>query len=210
MQMNLNHSSIVAGTFLPAIYKRSGGVRDRRAQKCASIAPLRAVLTYTHAGVVERFRSEFGLDKEESLRIFRDLLRWLWLNAIHTVELEGGVQGVPEWLGIRAEQLIIDEMWHTFLLYTDDYRTFCQTYFGFVIGHSPNDKPNEVLPASELEAYLMSYLTYVEKHLGTDTVFRWFDEYGDKYSVEKLFHLRIQRLQENLKSCLDDSKGQSQ
>lgn len=170
------------------------------------IAPLKTVLNYSNEAVIERFMSEYGLARAEALKIFKDLLRWLWLNALHSIELTQGVSNIPSWLGIRAEQMVIDEMWHVFLLYTDEYHAFCQKYFGFPIGHSPNDNANEVLSERELETYLLSYLTYVEQHLGPDTVFRWFEEYSETYSAENLLRLRIQVLHEKLDSYLHESK----
>jgi len=167
-------------------------VKERR------VASLSAVLAFTNDSVVDRFCSDYGIDVSEALRIFKDMLRWLWLNATHAVELERGVVGVPEWLGIRAEQMVIDEMWHVFLLYTDAYRKFCLSYFGFMIGHAPNENAHQVLSPEELESYLTSYLTYVEKHLGQDTVVRWFQDYGGIYSEEKLLGRRVAVLQKRI------------
>ncbi|MDT5008586.1 MAG: hypothetical protein QOH57_203 [Mycobacterium sp.] len=35
----------------------------------------------------------------------------------------------------------VDEAWHTFLLYTDQYSAFCQEYFGRFVGHAPKNAP---------------------------------------------------------------------
>lgn len=171
------------------------------------IAELQDVLSYSNEAVIKRFAAEYGFKKSEADIIFQDLLRWLWLNAVHTLELGSGASDVPHWLGIRTEQMVIDEMWHAFLLYTDEYRAFCDTYFGFFIGHLPNDNPSDRLSDAELENYLVSYLTYVEKHLGNTTVFRWFSTYGEKYSLENLCLRRIQVLQEKLRSHSLEVRG---
>lgn len=172
-----------------------------------TLASLQTVLSYSNSAVVERFADEYDIAKQEAQRIFQDLLRWLWINAIHLVDQETGTRGVPTALGIRAEQVVIDEMWHIFLLYTDDYRSFCERNFGFFIGHSPNGNTQQAMPEQELADHLLSYLTYVEKHLGTETVFRWFDEYQEKYSLEQLYQRRIYVLQKKLKSIHAELRG---
>ena len=42
---------------------------------------------------------------------------------------------------------VIDEMWHTFLLYSKDYYDFCHQYLGRMIHHrpTPRAKKNEKL-----------------------------------------------------------------
>lgn len=32
---------------------------------------------------------------------------------------------------------MVDEMWHTFLLFTEDYHEFCDFHFGFFVDHMP-------------------------------------------------------------------------
>lgn len=167
------------------------------------ITPLDNVLNYKNEGVLLRFMDEFGIGKNDATRIFEDMLRWLWLNALHTVELKNGTKGIPGRLGIRAEQLVIDEMWHIFMIYTEDYRNFCEKHFGFFIHHAPNDAPKESLSAENLESYLIQYLTYVHHHLGHATMCRWFEEYGEKYSSEILYRQRILVLQNKIRQLVE-------
>ena len=198
MQMNLKGEFVSSSLFLPPRTMSRAPLRARVKER--RVASLAAVLAYTNDSVVDRFCSDYGIDVSEALRIFKDMLRWLWLNATHTVELECGVVGVPEWLGIRAEQMVIDEMWHIFLLYTDAYRSFCLSYFGFMIGHAPNENSHQALSPEDLESYLTRYLTYVEKNLGQDTVVRWFEDYGEIYSEEKLLGRRVAVIQKRIKA----------
>ncbi|MDP3992970.1 MAG: hypothetical protein Q8Q05_02030 [bacterium] len=41
----------------------------------------------------------------------------------------------------HAPSLIIDEMWHCFVLHTQEYAKFCSQHFGQFIHHSPSDGP---------------------------------------------------------------------
>ena len=36
--------------------------------------------------------------------------------------------------------MAIDEMWHTFVLFTQPYAAFCQRYFGRFIHHAPSTR----------------------------------------------------------------------
>ena len=38
----------------------------------------------------------------------------------------------------------IDDMWHTFLLFTKDYADFCEKYIGKYFHHSPNNNTEEI------------------------------------------------------------------
>lgn len=35
---------------------------------------------------------------------------------------------------------VVDEVWHTFILFTRDYANFCQDVFGFFVHHTPDTK----------------------------------------------------------------------
>ncbi len=41
----------------------------------------------------------------------------------------------------HAPSLIIDEMWHSFVLHTQEYAKFCTQHFSQFIHHSPSDEP---------------------------------------------------------------------
>ena len=69
----------------------------------------------------------------------------------------------------------IDDMWHTFLMFTEDYANFCERYFGRFIHHSPRDE-NEKINPDVFELELTRFLSYVYDKLGEETVSVWFAE----------------------------------
>lgn len=84
---------------------------------------LAEVLAYENDAVVARIMHEAQLSYQEAEAVFKDTLRFLWL-------------------GHRSETTIcpskhIDAGWHVFLLFTKDYREFCQRFFGHFIDHHP-------------------------------------------------------------------------
>lgn len=91
---------------------------------------LHLVQKYHNNAVVARIKQELNLSQESALNLFQDTLKFLWLAAKF-----GGVVPSP----------LIDEGWHTFILFTRDYQEFCHKYFGVFIHHRPRrpeDKPD--------------------------------------------------------------------
>lgn len=71
----------------------------------------------------------------------------------------------------------IDEMWHEFILFTQDYMDFCQQYFGEYLHHLPNLPVTMPLTPEQTEQEVDKLLSYVYDHLGEETVRVWFASY---------------------------------
>ncbi|MGH9961668.1 MAG: glycine-rich domain-containing protein [Pyrinomonadaceae bacterium] len=102
--------------------------------------PLDDVLAYRHEGVVERISKKEGLSAEESLALFYDLLRFLYMCGITSKAERGGTYAPPE---------RIDGAWHHFILFTRDYRVFCNRYFGRLLHHHPTTTEQKVMQDKE-------------------------------------------------------------
>lgn len=149
----------------------------------SGVAPLDEVLRYENAEVVHRFSADHSISVEDSLEIFHETKKWLWLCARHP-DL-----GLPLFSEARA----IDEMWHTFLLFTRDYAAFCEKSFGAFVHHHPRTKReadawNERArqdPAgtlAERKATLKRAYEIVADELGTDTLVKWCEEFPARFS----------------------------
>src|SRR5690349_14002880 len=69
--------------------------------------------------VVERLVNDRIVDSEaEAVRLFDEVKRYLVLSVSQTDVI----------VGMCSAR--VDEGWHAFLLYTYEYRQFCQRYFG--------------------------------------------------------------------------------
>lgn len=84
---------------------------------------LNQILNYTHPRVVERHAHDHGVSQEVAARRFEGLKQFLAIAAI-----------VP---GRKVTSQPIDAIWHTFLLFTKDYRGFCMDYLGRFVEHEP-------------------------------------------------------------------------
>ena len=96
----------------------------RRSDKIYS---LYEALEYQNDAVVYRFTPLWDVKFAEAKDLFLEAKRWLWLCA----QLE------EKRLMITTPLLIIDEMWHNFILFSREYMKYCQDYFGRYIHHAP-------------------------------------------------------------------------
>src|SRR5262245_48977238 len=133
-------------------------------------ATLAEVLAYRHPGVVRRYAREQHVSREEAEEVFREMLKWLYLCG----------RGLREDVAcaMTAEIARLDEMWHTFLMFTRDYADFCERYFGFFLHHVPNEDEEEVSEgrAETVREQFERQFGLVYDVLGEDTLRRWYEE----------------------------------
>lgn len=140
-------------------------------------AALGEVLAYEHPGVVKRYAKEQKVSPAEAGEVFRETLKWLYLCAC----------GIREEFGCAMTQEIgkLDEMWHTFVLFTIDYAEFCETYFGFFLHHVPNEAEDEApMDPEELRERLERQYGLVYDVLGEETLAAWYDEERYAFAVQ--------------------------
>lgn len=83
------------------------------------------VLSYRLPSLVERLRKELSLSEKEAGALFVDMLRFLYLCANDEKQRS------------FSPPHLIDEAWHTFIIFTKDYEQFCRQNFGFFVHHVP-------------------------------------------------------------------------
>jgi hypothetical protein len=90
---------------------------------------LEAVMAYQFDPLIHRMMDQRGWKEEKVMSVFEDLKRFLFLCAVSETPI------VPT--------RVIDEMWHDFILFTEDYAMFCQSFLGKFIHHRPRrrDEP---------------------------------------------------------------------
>ena len=146
---------------------------------------LRRALSYKNRDVVARFAKSFRVPEEESAGIFEECKKWLWLHT---------VPGAPP-LEMMTEFLIIDEMWHTFVLYTRDYARYCRSRFGVFMHHDPTSLREQERTRRALEKDADAVMRkrrrqrerqyrHIADHLGADTLRLWYVDYPLRYGRE--------------------------
>ncbi len=153
---------------------------------------LKEILEYQNNSVVYKFMEEYDVSYQESKELFTEMLKWLWLCGKRKNDSEGP-------LFIAPSMIIIDKMWHTFILFTKSYAEFCDQYFGYFMHHSPTTKSEKDAMQKSMDqdktTYMNNYmdryrlqLSYIYDHLGKETVVKW-ESYGDSFTKEKIHDL---------------------
>ena len=138
---------------------------------------LETVLAYQNTNLYTRYQKDYPNNQLNPEQALSELIKYLWLGQ----KQECDQQARPEEESLRfvcamhPEMKEIDDMWHTFLLFTRDYQAFCHTYFGVFIHHVPTTEEAE-LPEN-YEEDLTRYLSYAYDHLGEETLRLWFAEH---------------------------------
>lgn len=130
------------------------------------------VLTYSHPGVIRRFCDEQHVSYERGEEVFQETLKWLYLCYRYAKEEPQGFV-----CSMHREILLLDEMWHCFVLHTIDYADFCEEHFGFFLHHVPNNDGESPVPSDEeLAAELTAFYGFVDEVLGEETLRAWYEE----------------------------------
>lgn len=163
------------------------------------------VMAYQNELVIGSFMKSFDIPESETRDIFDQLKRMLWLG--NEMEFDG-LHEQGKAFSIDRSLLILDEMWHTFILCTRDYQQFCMETFGNFIHHDPQvqseaDKSTrqasfEGLTDAQIIARIADekrwQYTYVFKKLGKDIFIKWYTEFHEKYTPQHLLALRQKKM----------------
>lgn len=84
-------------------------------------------LAYRNDLVIGRFMKTQKVSRQEADMVFTELMKFLYVCA-----------HVP---ASSPPSGIVDEMWHTFIMFTWDYYQFCVEYVGRFLHHQPVDNP---------------------------------------------------------------------
>jgi len=138
-------------------------------------------MKYRNRELIDRFLETWDVTRPEANEVFGEFKRFLWM----CVKTRTRVAPVP----------IVDEMWHTFLMYTIEYREFTTRYFGTMYEHIPTrmhfKREFERLVAKApahargaLAARLEPEIAIVMDVLGEKTVLRWYVTYQQRYGLD--------------------------
>jgi len=151
---------------------------------------LKDVCHYKNDSVIYSFLETYPISYDEADDIFQEMKKWLWLNYY----LKSTQEDVK--LVIDEPIIVIDEMWHKFILFTKAYAKFCTHYFNDFIHHNPttysekkafyqkqHSSPDFIL---EIEEKKKTQYGIIYDLLGEDTLIKWYSTYKECYSMERL------------------------
>lgn len=138
---------------------------------------LASLLSYKNAAVTDRYERDYPNNKLSGQQALEEFLKYVWICIKHSDDLKK--QPTEETLQFKCvmhhEMKEIDQFWHTFLLFTRDYQTFCEGFLGDrFFHHEPVNWKETVIDETQYEWELTRYLNYLYDHLGPETVSTWF------------------------------------
>lgn len=155
-----------------------------------NIVKLESVLEYQGMNIERKFMEKFDVSYEDANDIFIEMKKWLWACYHSEIDMSKTILKIDESL------LVIDEMWHTFILFTKEYQNFCDKYFSFFIHHYPTtyiEKENFKLYTNEQKDSIRleqeKQLSYLYDLLGKETIQKWYILYKNKYNKKTLYSL---------------------
>lgn len=140
------------------------------------LPPLNELMQYKNQRVIQRFRRNFPQDRDRADMLFQDMLGYLWLSQRHAELLEQKPDRSDlDFMCVMHQEMVdIDEMWHIFILHTQDYFDFCDRYFGGYLHHIPNVAEDHPQDDETFFRDLQRYLSFAIDELGAETIRRWF------------------------------------
>lgn len=97
-------------------------VKERPTRK-----PIDEILAYRNDSVLRRYEKDFQASPDQSERAFNSLKQFMIVCRMKE--------------GLKVTSEPVDQFWHTFLLFTKDYRDFCDNYLGMFVNHRPFEDP---------------------------------------------------------------------
>jgi hypothetical protein len=113
---------------------------------------LKLALSYENADIITKFCSEYDIEQELAKEYFIEVKKFLYLCSNTTDRL--------------APSAEIDKIWHTFILFTKDYRQYCMHFLGKFIDHMPEVKNDTVELEEPKENCLLNTLTHYQIAFG--------------------------------------------
>ncbi|GGI76594.1 hypothetical protein GCM10007978_12800 [Shewanella hanedai] len=156
------------------------------------------VLAYQNKDVTDRFIKLYGVEEDVAVEIFEDVKRWLWMAS------EARVQGNEQPIVIDRALVVLDQMWHNFMLFTRDYGQFCKDFFGGYIHHSPMTAEGVTSVENELDGYSLSerkaalmdkkrwQYEFIYDQLGEQVFMRWYKQYPQRYTSKSLCEMALE------------------
>lgn len=134
--------------------------------------PLTTVLAYANPNVLDRYRKDHPDNQLSAEEAFHDLMQYLWLSGKLKKERTEAQDASTLGFGAFVFPVMkeMDDMWHSFLLFTSDYREFCLRHFDTFLDHAPVQDNDSPTPVEAIEGWLR----YIGTHLGEETLRKWF------------------------------------
>jgi hypothetical protein len=154
------------------------------------LCSLEQALAYRNDQILYKFQERWSVSFEEASELFEETKKWLWLQVAARLRPESPPVALA----------MVDEMLHTFILFTREYIQYCNDNYGVYLHHTPMTKKAkdaqlerfrsdpEGMLAAEAQ-FLSDMYSFTYELLGEETVVKWYSEYPTKYSGARMAEL---------------------
>lgn len=141
-----------------------------------------ATLAYQNEDLLIKFREFYSFSDEDLEFIFTELKTWLWIKALqaHKKIESPEDESLQFHFHVLPSFRVVDELWHVFILFTAEYRAFCQEYFGVYVDHTPS-LPHRKLSEPAYRTDLEKEFYFIYQHLGPATLELWMHDLGERF-----------------------------
>ncbi|MHB1946990.1 MAG: glycine-rich domain-containing protein [Gammaproteobacteria bacterium] len=140
---------------------------------------LHKLLEYKNDNLLFRYQNEYPNSKLTAKESLSELMKYIWLSHKHAADKKQHPENKSLYFKcvMHIEMKDIDNMWHTFLLFTRDYQNFCNDYLnGNFFHHDPLSQKPRKGSKNKYAKELRLYLSYIYENLGEETLIKWFEE----------------------------------
>lgn len=156
-------------------------------KKIFKYCTLEQALAYQNPNVLYKFMENFNVTFDEAELLFTEVKRYLWFGV-----------NIAKWqkreIPLPPPFNALDEMWHTFILFTEEYCDYCYSLYGQYLHHKPYTKEEK---DQKHQAYLNDHTAYYEQKktdlknlytaiyetLGEDILMKWRVEYPPRFML---------------------------
>lgn len=147
---------------------------------------LKALESFEAEEVILKFARDFKIPVSDSKMLFKETMKMLWLMVKHTKDIEKAQEKpVPLTFVLQKSMEPLDKMWHEFILFSNEYHQFCDSFFGEYLHHIPCSEKEfrafQQRKAERQEAFeemekkeLRVFVKYIQDNLGSETLETWF------------------------------------
>ena len=136
---------------------------------------LEQIILYKNKPVLARYERDYPQNRMTAEEALLQLIKFFWLCQQHSKDkLKDHNEALEFNCMMHEEMSELDDMWHTFLLFTKEYQEFCYTHFGDFIHHAPLTEENKLSINQNYDIELERFLSYTYDKLGSETVTQWF------------------------------------
>ncbi len=180
-------TDVAAARVSPRPVHRTGIAAGPQPRLCS----LEQALAYRNDQILYKFQERWSVSFEEASELFEETKKWLWLQVAARLR-----PGSPP-LAMTVALAMVDEMLHTFILFTREYIQYCDENYGVYLHHTPMTKKQkdaqlerfhedpEAMLAAEAK-FLSDMYSFTYELLGEETVVKWYSQYPAKYSGARM------------------------